>query len=274
MHNRKRIREYTKATLLAALPDMAGKIFTSRAAPVDDRKLPAIIIFTPNEPVTIFNDAPRTYSRKTRLSVGLLAAAIEGVDDVLDDLAERVEQALNSNLTLSVVVGGTVAAGGVTFTGTNGTVVPQGTVLKRDGQQWVTQAALTLSGTTGTVAVKCKTVGLYGNVPANTALTLATPITGITGAATAAGGLTGGTNGVPDSAAVDMVLVETNSDFRSEGAQPIGGLAIGYDVEWYEDAPTDLTGDMPPLESMGVKWDLAPTDGTIDAVDEILLPQT
>lgn len=274
MHNRKRIREYTKATLLAAMPDFADKIFTSRAAPVDHAKLPAIIIFTPNEPVTIFNDAPRTYSRKTRLSVGILAAAIEGVDNTLDDIAERVEQALNANLSLSVMIGGLAATGSVTFTGTNGTVVPQGTVLKRDGQKWATQAALTLSGSTGTVAVKSLAVGLYGNVPANTALTLATPIPGITAAVASVGGFTGGTNGVEDNAAVDMVLVETNSDFAAEGAQPIGGLALGYDVEWYQEAPTDLTGDMPPLESMGVKYDLAPTDGTIDAVDEILLPQT
>lgn len=273
MHHRQRIRQHTKAILQAAIPDMAEKIFTSRAKPVDFQNLPAIVIYTRNEPAEIFSDAPKQYLRKTRLNVEILAAGIDDADDKLDEIAEKVELAIMANEQLSVTTGGTAAGGNIKITGTDGTIIPLGTRLSNGWAAFTTQAAVTIASGQAVVAVLCVAVGVNGNTKPEKPLTLVVPVAGVTGAKVGAGGLVGGVNGTVVHAAARTDLAASDSDFVTEGAQPIGGLAIGFDVSWYQDAPGDLTDALPPLETAHAGWDLAAPDGTLEAEDIIKLPQ-
>lgn len=88
----------------------------------------------------------------------------------------------------------TYATGDVTFTGTNTTVIPAGTVITLDGEiEYETDADGTVSGGTVTIAVTATETGEDGNLDVGTTVYLTSPITGIDSDATvAAGGLTGG----------------------------------------------------------------------------------
>lgn len=60
------------------------------------------------------------------------------------------------------------AKGQITFTGTNGTVIPQGSVVYNDeGTRFLTDAQATISGGTATVTITAEVGGNKGNVPAN-----------------------------------------------------------------------------------------------------------
>jgi uncharacterized phage protein gp47/JayE len=86
------------------------------------------------------------------------------------------------------------AVGNITFTGTNGTVIPTGTRLQRsDGAQFDTTADATVSAGTATAAVTAVLAGAAGNSAAGVGLTLVSPLAGVTSTASvAAGGLTAG----------------------------------------------------------------------------------
>jgi uncharacterized phage protein gp47/JayE len=73
----------------------------------------------------------------------------------------------------------TFASGDVLATGTNGTIIPDGTILVRDdGILYETQGAETITGGNATVTVQCLTAGATGNMPQLDLLTLQTPIAG------------------------------------------------------------------------------------------------
>lgn len=86
------------------------------------------------------------------------------------------------------------AAGDVVFTGTNGTVIPAGTVVVRDDdEEFTTDSLLTIAGGTATGAVTASTAGAAANTDAATILSLFTPISGIDSDVTVdTGGLAGG----------------------------------------------------------------------------------
>lgn len=87
----------------------------------------------------------------------------------------------------------TRAVGNVTFSGTNGTSVPLGLLLARtDGQKYRTTATGLVSGGTVVLAVQAETAGAASNAAATTALSLSTPVSGVTSAVVATGGLVGG----------------------------------------------------------------------------------
>lgn len=88
------------------------------------------------------------------------------------------------------------AKGSVTFTGTNGVIVPAGAELQRsDGALYTTDAGATIAAGTATPAVTASLAGAAGNTAASTSLTLTTPIAGANSVATVDGsGLTGGTD--------------------------------------------------------------------------------
>jgi uncharacterized phage protein gp47/JayE len=86
------------------------------------------------------------------------------------------------------------ATGDLTFTGTNGTIIPAGTELQRsDGLRYETLADGTIASGTATITVDAQTAGDTGNSNAGLVLTLVSPIIGVNSSATvAAGGLTQG----------------------------------------------------------------------------------
>lgn len=88
----------------------------------------------------------------------------------------------------------TFAAGDMTATGTDTTVIPAGTVWVRDdGATYTQDADATITGGTATVSVTADTAGVAGNTDAGDTLALESPITGVDSDATiGAGGIDGG----------------------------------------------------------------------------------
>lgn len=87
----------------------------------------------------------------------------------------------------------TSAQGTVTFTGTDGTVIPTDTPLNRsDGEPYFTTGAGTIASGTVTVPVQALNTGGTGNADVGTSMILATGISGATPVGTVATTLTGG----------------------------------------------------------------------------------
>lgn len=119
----------------------------------------------------------------------------------------------------------TFASGSVAFTGTNGTVIPAGTVLVRaDGEEYTTDADVTIASGTATAAVTASEAGEAGNADVATALTLESPISGVDADPTVSVELAGGTD------------EEDLEDYRTRilermRAAPHGGAADDY-IAW------------------------------------------
>jgi uncharacterized phage protein gp47/JayE len=120
----------------------------------------------------------------------------------------------------------TAASGNVTFTGTNGVVVPAGSELQRsDGALYTTSADATISSGTATAAVSARALGESGNSDVGIVLTLISPIAGINNTATvASGGLVGGTDQEYDADLLVRIMERIQTP-------PNGGSAADY-VAW------------------------------------------
>lgn len=118
------------------------------------------------------------------------------------------------------------AVGPVTLTGTTGAVVPAGTVLQAaDGQEFATNAEVTLAAGTATAQVTALVAGQAGNLVAGTTLTLVSPVAGVNAQATvASGGLTGGADTETD----DTLRARLLSRIQ---APPHGGAKSDY-IAW------------------------------------------
>lgn len=120
----------------------------------------------------------------------------------------------------------TYSTGNVTFTGSNGTVLPAGVRLKRaDGSFYLTTAGGTVSSGTLTVAVKAVNAGSAGDSIAASSLELVNSIAGIdTSAVVAAGGITGGEDSESDASLRSRVLDRIQQP-------PHGGAEFDY-IKW------------------------------------------
>lgn len=118
------------------------------------------------------------------------------------------------------------AQGNVTISGTNGTVIPAGTRLRRaDEVTYATDVEATIASGTSTVAVTSETAAAAGNASAAAAVSLISPIGGATTqAAVAAGGLTGGADAETDAALRTRILARIQQP-------PHGGAGFDY-VKW------------------------------------------
>lgn len=90
----------------------------------------------------------------------------------------------------------TAATGNVTFTGSDGSVIPAGTTLQRsDGVEYSTDAEGVIASGSVDVAVTASSSGQGTNASAGQTLNMVSPIAGVQSSATvASGGLTGGTD--------------------------------------------------------------------------------
>jgi uncharacterized phage protein gp47/JayE len=122
------------------------------------------------------------------------------------------------------------ASGTITFTGTNGVIVPSGTPVQRaDGQAYATTASGTVAGGTVTVpataiADPAGLVGAAGNADAGVQLTLGTAIAGLMSTGIAATAFVGGADIEKDDALRARMLLAYQQP-------PHGGDATDY-VEW------------------------------------------
>lgn len=100
MHVNQQVREAVKKRLdeIAAFPPLS--VFTNRTANLRDADLPAVVINTTSDEVSLeTKDEPPEERRVIDLTVVIVADGdVETLDDDLDDLRARVEQALADDL--------------------------------------------------------------------------------------------------------------------------------------------------------------------------------
>jgi uncharacterized phage protein gp47/JayE len=124
----------------------------------------------------------------------------------------------------------TRATGTITFSGTNGTVLPSGTPVARgDGKTFTTTGSGTVSAGVVTVAAQADAditglTGAWGNCDVGTSFSLGVPVAGIGAAGTAATAFTGGTDIQDDDSLRSEILLAYQS-------VPQGGSAADY-VRW------------------------------------------
>jgi len=123
------------------------------------------------------------------------------------------------------------ASGQATVTGTDGAVIPAGTVFKRtDGTAYAVESEATIAGGSAVVTLVAEEVGQDGNADAASALTLDTPIAGVNASATVtADALTGGAD-IEDDDSLRARLLERIKE------PPMGGAKADY-VAWAKEVP-------------------------------------
>jgi uncharacterized phage protein gp47/JayE len=117
----------------------------------------------------------------------------------------------------------TRASGPVTFTGTDASVVPAGTVLQTsDGATYTTDADATLTAGSATATVSADAAGAAGNLEPSVPLSLVSPVAGVQSQAhVAAGGLSGGLDAESDAGLRERLLDRIRRP-------PQGGAAADY----------------------------------------------
>lgn len=120
----------------------------------------------------------------------------------------------------------TAATGNVTFTGTNGSIIPAGTALRRaDSVEFTTAAEVSIAAGSATVSVTAAVAGAAGNTADGVKLNLSSPLAGVQLASTvAAPGLSGGADIEGDEALRQRVLARKRQP-------PHGGADFDY-IEW------------------------------------------
>lgn len=99
-HIRQQIREYF-GTNLTGLSTTGSNVYESRVYPIENSKLPALIIYTKSEtsePIVIGTD--RVMSRELSVVVEGYAKATSDFDDTIDTISKEVEQAIAADRTL------------------------------------------------------------------------------------------------------------------------------------------------------------------------------
>lgn len=121
------------------------------------------------------------------------------------------------------------ASGDVNITGTNGTIIPAGTIMQRgDAAEFETSAEVTIAGGTATATVTASDPGEAGNSDAGTTLNMVSPIAGAQSAATVAeSGLIGGSDAESDASLRDRLLTRIQEP-------PHGGAQHDY-LAWAKD---------------------------------------
>lgn len=168
-----------------------------------------------------------------------LAGAVHGLYGYLDFLALQIlpDTAEAEYLARWATVWGinrkpaAAAGGSVTFTGTNGTTVPAGTLLQRsDGTEFETAADATIAGGSVSAEVTAVVAGAGGNTAATSTLSLINPIAGINAQATVAvDGLTGGSDEENDDSLRSRLLARVQEP-------PHGGATFDYEA-WARAVP-------------------------------------
>ena len=119
----------------------------------------------------------------------------------------------------------TFATGPVTFTGADGAIVPDGTIVQRqDGVQFATQGDQTIAAGTATATALALEAGDAGNTAAALKVQLLSPISGVQSSATvAAGGIVSGDDVETDARLLERLLQRIQNP-------PQGGSASDYEL--------------------------------------------
>jgi hypothetical protein len=99
-HIRQQIREYFGSNL-NGLSTTGSNVYESRVYPIENSKLPALVIYTKSEtsePIVIGTD--RVMSRELSVVVEGYAKASSDFDDTIDTISKEVEEAIAADRTL------------------------------------------------------------------------------------------------------------------------------------------------------------------------------
>lgn len=99
-HVRQQIREYF-GTNLTGLTTTGSNVFESRVYPLDNTRLPALLIYTKSEasePIVIGTD--RVMSRELSVVVEGYVKSTTNFDDTIDTISKEVEEAIAADRTL------------------------------------------------------------------------------------------------------------------------------------------------------------------------------
>lgn len=103
-HARTQIRQAVVA-LLNGNTEAGNRVFSSRVHPLDDAKLPALLVYTPQENIGERSmQRPRTQQRQLQLAVEGYLKARGDIDAEADALALEVEQLIAADPTLAGLV--------------------------------------------------------------------------------------------------------------------------------------------------------------------------
>ena len=173
-------------------------------------------------------------------------------DDLMPDtaLAEALER--HADVWGVTRLPASAASGTVTFSGTNGTIIPAGTELRAPaGGTFVTLVSGSISGGTASIAVRASEAGAAGNQVAGAVLALVAPVAGVLpqSAVVAAGGIAGGADTEADEALRARLLARIRQ-------RPAGGAGFDYE-EWARAALPDVVhvavyGNWAGLGTVGV----------------------
>lgn len=198
---------------------------------------------------------PGTDARLRRSNLNIIAKIISActhglygyleyiAKQILPDTADTTYLDRHASLWLSVPrKAASYATGQVVFTGSNGILIPAGTVLVRsDGIEYDTDADATIVAGTATANVTGMTAGQTTNAIANTQLSLASPIAGITGTVlVGSGALVGGADTEDDEDLRARVIARIKQ-------APHGGSDFDYET-WALEVPGVTRAWVYPLE--------------------------
>jgi hypothetical protein len=103
-HARTQIRQAVVA-LLNGNTEAGNRVFSSRVHPLDDAKLPALLVYTPQENIGERSmQRPRTQARQLQLAMEGYLKARGDIDAEADALALEVEQLIAADPTLAGLV--------------------------------------------------------------------------------------------------------------------------------------------------------------------------
>lgn len=91
---RQEIKDFVKAHLIAAIPEVEGRVYTNRVRELDQKKLPCLHIRTQRETGSKLNESPVSYERTYSLAVICICQEDDHVDTALDELSQKVENSL------------------------------------------------------------------------------------------------------------------------------------------------------------------------------------
>lgn len=179
--------------------------------------------------------------RRSNLNVlaRTLAGAVNGLYGYLDWIARQIlpDTADAEILDRWAAIWGVArkaaaaASGTLTFTGTNGVIIPTGTqLLRSDGATFATTADGVIAAGAAVIAVAATVPGQEGNTAAAVVLNLASPVAGVNNVATVtAGTLSGGADTEVDDALRARLLARIQ--------QPPQAGALSDYVEWALEVP-------------------------------------
>lgn len=166
------------------------------------------------------------FARVYAAAVHMLYAALQFLaDQIFPDVSESDYLERQAALYGISRVAATFAAGVVDVTGTNGVIIPEGTILQRaDGTQYTVDADGTIAGGTVALDVTCSTAGEIGNTDAAVLFTFESPIAGASATGAVDTGIIGGLDTETDESLRTRLLERLQEP-------PMGGADSDY-VQW------------------------------------------